>query len=266
MAESRVVLVLAASSLLVSGAAGAQGRDRDWCQDVSDWGDRYDRHCEVREYTLGAGGRLSVDAKPNGGIEVRGWDRNEIRVEARVVAQAESEAEARRVVSEVEIETSGTIRADGPRSERRRSWSVSYRLNVPRNADLSLTSMNGGITVRAVQGDLDLQTMNGGLTLEDLGGNLRGRTTNGGVELRLSGTEWRGDGVDLRTTNGGVRVHVPNDYNAHLETGTTHGGLQVDFPVTIQGRIDRELSVDLGKGGAPIRVTTTNGGVAVRRR
>lgn len=264
MAESRRVLVLAASAAFAAGLAGAQ--DRDWCRDDGDWGGRHERHCEVRDYTLGAGARLSVDARPNGGIEVRGWDKNEIRLEAKVTAQADTEEEARRIVSEVQIETAGTIRADGPRMERRRSWSVSFRLNVPRQANLSLTSMNGGISVRAIQGDLDLQTSNGGLSLDDVGGNVKGRTTNGGIDLRLTGSEWHGEGVELRTSNGGVKVHVPSDYNAHLETGTTNGGIQVDFPVTLQGRLDRELSVDLGRGGAPIRVRTTNGGVSLRRR
>ncbi len=264
MAESRRVVVLAAGAALSAALAGAQ--DRDWCRDDGDWGDRRARHCEVRDYTLGSAGRLSVDAKPNGGIEVSGWDKNEIRLEAKVTAQAESEEEARRLVSEVQIETSGTVRADGPPMQRRRSWSVSYRLHVPRNADLSLTSMNGGISVSAVRGDLDLQTLNGGLSLDDVGGKVKGRTTNGGVDLRLTGNEWPGEGVELRTTNGGVKVLVPSGYNAHLETGTVNGGINVDFPVTIHGRIDRELNVDLGRGGAPISVRTTNGGVSLRRR
>jgi hypothetical protein len=264
VAESRRVVVLAASAAFAAALAGAQ--DRDWCRDDGDWGRRQQRHCEVRDYTLGSGGRLSVDARPNGGIEVRGWDRNEIRLEAKVTAQAETEEEARRIVSEVQVETSGTVRADGPPMERRRSWSVSYRLHVPRHADLSLTSTNGGISVRAIRGDLELSTLNGGLSLEDLGGNVKGRTTNGGIDLSLTGSEWQGEGVELRTTNGGVKMHVPGDYNAHIETGTTNGGIQVDFPVTVHGRIDRELSVDLGRGGAPIRVRTTNGGVSLRRR
>ena len=265
MAGSSRVLSLACAVL---AATTVSAQSSDWCRDDGgDWGDRQVRHCEVREHTLAAAGRLSVDARPNGGIDVRGWDRNEVRLEVKVMAHAPTEAEARQIASQVDVHTSGTVRAEGPdHLGGRRSWSVSYRLHVPRSADLSLTSMNGGISVRATQGDLELQTTNGGLHLEDVGGKVRGKTTNGGVDLRLTGQEWAGEGVDLRTSNGGVKVQVPEDYNAHLETGTTNGRINVDFPVTVQGRIDRELSVDLGRGGPAIRVFTTNGGVSLQRR
>jgi hypothetical protein len=36
--------------------------------------------------------------------------------------------------------------------------------------------------------------------------------------------------------------------------------------MTVQGRIDRQLSVNLGSGGPLVRATTTNGGVSVKRK
>ena len=83
--------------------------------------------------------------------------------------------------------------------------------------------------------------------------------------MRLAGTEWSGEGLDAQTTNGGVTLAVPAGYNAHLEASTVNGGMQIEFPVTVQGDIRRRLSVDLGRGGRPIQVGTTNGGVVVRR-
>jgi hypothetical protein len=58
---------------------------------------------------------------------------------------------------------------------------------------------------------------------------------------------------------------VPTGYSAHLETGTTNGSLRFDFPITVQGQLNRRLSVDLGDGGPTIRVVTTNGGVTIKR-
>ncbi len=94
---------------------------------------------------------------------------------------------------------------------------------------------------------------------------MRGRTTNGGVAVELTGDAWQGDGLDVRTTNGGVQLAVPEDYSAHLEAGTTNGGMRFAFPIMVQGRLDRRIAIDLGEGGRPIRVMTTNGGVVVRR-
>jgi len=263
MSGSSRVLILVAGLALSAGSARAQS---DWCREDGRGNDRQERYCEVREHKLSGAGRLSVDARPNGGIEVRAWERDDIRLEAKVVAQADTEAEARDLASQVQIETSNTVRAEGPRGGRRSSWWVSYRLSVPRNAELALTSTNGGISVRGTRGDLELETSNGGLSLDDIGGRVRGKTTNGGVDLGLTGREWQGEGVELRTSNGGVTLRVPNDYNAHIETGTTNGRVNVNFPVTVQGRIDRELSLDLGSGGKAIRVYTTNGGVSLSRR
>lgn len=63
-----------------------------------------------------------------------------------------------------------------------------------------------------------------------------------------------------------MRVHVPDNYNARLVASTSNGGINVDFPITVQGRIGREVDTNLGSGGAPIRLRTSNGSVRVDRR
>jgi DUF4097 and DUF4098 domain-containing protein YvlB len=142
---------------------------------------------------------------------------------------------------------------------------VSYDVHAPREIDLVLETNNGGITVADVRGDLALDAHNGSISIDRLAGNVRGRTTNGSVDARLSGDTWEGTGLDLKTTNGGVRLRIPEDYSARLEAGTVNGGVDVDFPVTVQGRIGREVSTTLGSGGALIRAATTNGHVRIAR-
>src|SRR5436190_19591416 len=92
-------------------------------------------HCEVREDTVGGANPLDIDAGRNGGIRVRGWDRGDVLVRARIEAQAETDADARRLVAGVRIDTGGSrVRADGPEtSGHDESWSVSFEINVPRN-------------------------------------------------------------------------------------------------------------------------------------
>lgn len=262
--------LLAAGSLLSLSPLAAQESAEEWLERCRAEGDRNDRavHCEVRETTLAATGALEVNARPNGGVTVEGWDRNEVRVLARVRTQARTEAEARELAGEVSVQAEGgRVRSEGPRGESwdRRGWSVSYQVFVPRRTDLDLTSTNGGLRVAAVEGDLELSTTNGGISLEGVAGAVRGRTTNGGLDVRLDGARWNGSGLDLETTNGGVTLTVPADYSARLETRTVNGGMQVDFPITVQGRIGRRIEADLGSGGAPIRVETTNGAVRIRR-
>jgi putative adhesin len=236
-----------------------------WCNDRDGDRDRA-RYCEVRETTLRPAGEVAVDAAPNGGIQVTAGEGNDVRLEAKVMAVASTTEEARRLASQVTVRTSGTISAQGPTTRSRDWWTVSYRLTVPPRTDLDLKTHNGGITLTGVRGRTEFETMNGGVHVSDAGGSLRGRTTNGGVKVALTGAQWDGEGLDVTTTNGGVTLEVPADYNAHLETGTVNGGVSIDFPVRVQGRLNRQLSTDLGSGGPTIRAMTTNGGVKIKRR
>lgn len=251
--------------------AGAQvGTDADPCSNNRRYrdDDDYYQHCEVRESTMPAG-PLNVDAGQNGGIIIEGWDRNEIRVRAVVQGSARSEARAREVAGQVQVQAGGgRAYATGPDLERREWWSVSYRINVPRKNDLDLRASNGGITIVGVSGNLRFDTTNGGVKLQDIGGRVNGETRNGGLDVRLTGNRWDGEGLDVETSNGGVTVAIPEGYNAEFETRTVNGGLRIDFPITVQGELTsrRGIQTTLGSGGPLVRVRTTNGGVKVERR
>jgi hypothetical protein len=229
------------------------------------WGGTRGHACEVRELTLPAAGRLTVDGDTNGGISIKGEDRRDLNVRAVVHAWAANDTEAERIANEVVVRSDGTLRAEGPDQNGRTGWSVSYEILAPRAIDLSLETHNGGIEIMDVRGDLTFEALNGGISLDGVAGNVRGRTTNGGVTATLTGKKWDGAGLDIETTNGGVRLRVPEDYSAQLEASTVNGGLDLDFPVTVRGRIGREISTTLGGGGAPVRAATTNGQVRVTR-
>ena len=261
-----------ACALLAAGPAlGADARvvsDDEWCRD-NGWNGRRARHCEVREASLPAGQRLHVDARPNGGIEARGWDRAEARLRVRITAGGETVEDARAIAAQVRvIVDDGAVRAVGPESRGERQWWASFRLDVPRDAQLDLQADNGGLHVAGVAGHVRLSTVNGGIHLDGVGGKVEGSTSNGGLHVSLSGSEWRGEGLDVRTTNGGVHLEIPGDYNARLETSTVNGGVHSDLPVS-GGRGRRHpggrIETDRGRGGATLRLVTTNGGLHVER-
>lgn len=236
------------------------------CDDRSYGGDRA-THCEMREDTIGGANPLDIDAGHNGGIRVRGWDRGDVLVRSRIQTHARTDADARRVAAGVRVDTSGArVRADGPDTGRDENWSISFEINVPRTAMLTLHTNNGGIAIDDFRGTATFHARNGGVTLSNVGGDLRGETTNGGVTVDLDGDHWDGAGLDVETTNGGIRMTLPRGFSAQLETGTTHGGITVDFPVAVQGRFRSHLETTLGSGGPKIRAMTTNGGVTIRQR
>ncbi|HTE46157.1 MAG TPA: DUF4097 family beta strand repeat-containing protein [Gemmatimonadaceae bacterium] len=262
---SLTVAFVVCAGTTIAAQADRSSRFLDNCR--QNRGDN-EQFCETRNFTMPASKALTVDGRENGGITVHAWDRAEIQVVAMVQTQAESQADAGAIAKNIAIAVNnGEIRANGPSLRgRHESWSVSFEVWAPRNTDLALTASNGGISVDGIESRMNLETVNGGLNLVDVNGDVRGTTTNGGVTAELSGDGWRGGGLDLRTTNGGVHLTLPSNYSASLETGTVNGRMDIGFPVTVQGSIDRRLTTRLGNGGQMIRATTTNGGVSIRRR
>jgi hypothetical protein len=268
-------ILLSATLCLACGPVVAQRGEREdrvkvarglSCND--NWGGDRASHCVIKEQMIAAtGGTITVDGKTNGGVTVKGWDRNEIFVRAKIQTQADTDAEAQALAGQIRIETGGAnIYAEGPETRNRQGWSVSFEVSVPSNSNLSLRAHNGGIGISDVRGRIVFNTTNGGVTLSRLAGEVKGETTNGGLTIDMTGAGWEGEGMDVRTTNGGVTLSIPENYSARLETATVNGGVRFDYPITVQGEIKRELSIDLGRGGQTIRAVTTNGGVQIRRK
>lgn len=268
---SLATLLLAASSLVAQSSRSSES-DAEWleqCRTRGGYGNRWDaRACEVRAVPVRRDVRsLALDGATNGGISVTGWDRDSVHVSARMQSYASTQAEAERSLRDVRIATEGgTIRATGPGDGNdRQRWTVSYDVYVPRRMDLDLRAHNGGVRVKEVVGRMTLETENGGIALLGAGGDVRAHAQNGGLSVQLTGTRWEGAGLNAETENGGVRLVIPERYSARLETGTVNGGIRTDFPITVSGRISRHFSLTLGSGGAPVRATTTNGGVIIER-
>jgi len=262
--------ILIAALVTFAGVAAFAQKDKDrslTCRDNNWYNDKLVGNCEIREQTLAlSGGTISIDGKQNGGVSVKGWDQNQVLVRARVQTGAPTEAEAAALARQIRIEVSGAkIFASGPENRRDNHWDVSYEIFVPRRADLSVETQNGGIAIADVNGRIDFNAVNGGVVLKRVGGAVHGSTLNGGLVVELTGDRWEGESLDVSTTNGGVIMSVPENYSAHLQTGTVNGGVTVDFPVTVQGRINKQIALDLGSGGPMVKAMTTNGGVHLKR-
>ena len=225
--------------------------------------------CEMRESTVSAaGGVISIDARQNGGISVRGWDRNDVLVRAQVRTAAVTDADARDFARQINVQTIGAqIRAEGPAADRDRSWSVTYEVFVPARSSAILQTVNGGISVSDVVGDLGFTAVNGGVTLKRVAGNVHGRTTNGGLSIELAGDRWDGQGMDVTTVNGGISLSIPQNFSAQLEAETGNGGIHSDLPVVLpaSSRRERRIATTMGAGGSALRLHTTNGGIRIKR-
>ncbi|MEO8564600.1 MAG: DUF4097 family beta strand repeat-containing protein [bacterium] len=271
-----VPLLLLAGASVSHAQSYRDDNDADWlerCRDGRDnrFSDDDRAHaCEVRNVPLKLSGRsIAVDGRQNGGVRVVGWSGDSVRVTARLQAQGRTDAGAKALLARVRVVADGrSVRADGPSMEEHdhAGWAVSFVVLVPRRFDLDLDAHNGGLSVTGVNGKLELGTTNGSVSLSDVGGDVHAHTQNGSLNVQLTGSEWDGAGLDAETHNGSVRLSVPESYSARLETGTVNGRINTEIPITVSGNISRRMSFSLGSGGAPVRVTTTNGSVMITRR
>ena len=246
-------------------------------QDADEWLENCREHesrrripyCEIRNtgYRQAAGGLLTAEPNENGGVSIRGWDRDSVHVQARIKAVARSEDAARAIAEQIRIVAErGNVHATGPSSEKDGNWNVSFIIYVPRRTDVQAETQNGPIGLYQVEGKIDVRAVNGPISLRELAGDVRARAQNGPVSITLGGSRWKGIGLDAETHNGPMVLYVPEGYNAHLETGTTNGPMSIGFPITVVGRsLQQRITTTLGDGGPTIRARTHNGPLTIKR-
>jgi DUF4097 and DUF4098 domain-containing protein YvlB len=225
------------------------------------------RHCEMREQSYPSIGRLNVDAGHNGAVSVKGAFRGDVLVRARVETNANNEAAAASMASQVSIDGSGgQVHANGPQTGENASWSVSYEIFVPQTSDLTLKTHNGAVSISDVRGALRFDVNNGAVRLKRVAGDVGGTTVNGAIQADLAGGTWDGRQLEITTHNGAVSVTMPSYYSAHIKTETGNGRIQSDFPMTVSGDLrPQNLDFNLGSGGPLIHVTTGNGAIRLKR-
>jgi DUF4097 and DUF4098 domain-containing protein YvlB len=239
------------------------------------------RSDELREefhqsYPISANGRISLE-NINGGVQIRTWDRNEVKVDAVKHAYTQERLDEARIDISAE---SGNLRIKTRYPEENLSFhndedrrrqnpaSVEYSLTVPQEARLdSIELINGSLDVQGVKGNVKASSINGRVTASGLAGDVKLSTINGPVEATLDAlTNVRQ--VSLSSVNGSVNVVVPSDVNAEVRASTVHGNISNDFgiPVRKGQYVGRDLSATLGSGGVTVKLQNVNGSISVRHK
>ena len=69
---------------------------------------------------------------------------------------------------------------------------------------------------------------------------------------------------DLETGSGSIRVTLPEDAAFDIDAESNSGGIDIDHPVTVQGRISKRHITGNVRGGGPLlKIDTGSGGVSV---
>ncbi len=220
------------------------------------------------------GGKLLL-SNSNGKITIEAWDEERVQVKAELRIRASNRDEAEKIAQRaIEIDyTPEEIRitTKGWRDKsfwdfllgRRKGVSVNYTLAVPRRVNLEIRSVNGRIGIANIEGRIEARTTNGGIGILGVSGSVNARTTNGGVRAELREVN-PNELMSFTTTNGGIKVCLPQTIKADISASTTNGTIHTDLSLEVRGSFNsRNIRGKINGGGALIELHTTNGGISI---
>ena len=255
---------------------------------------------EAEEHVFAVSGVPDVDLSTfDGRIEVRGWDRSEVRV------VVEKRAANRERLEEIEIEagqSGNRVRvaarrrdADGLRVTL--SLGANWRgarliASVPHESNLVARTDDGRITVADVSGTIEVSTDDGRIQGRGLSGSVRARTDDGSVRIE----EVDGDvaahtddgsihvagvlaGLEASTDDGRIVVGAApgsvmrGDWDLHADDGRVIVDLPRDFSALLdlatgdgRIRVDDRFGGNAGRGAEELRRVIGGGGFVLRVR
>jgi Putative adhesin len=242
--------------------------------------------------TLNVSGTVYLEVSTgSGSIDIRRGTSDRVEIHGRIRAGdswswwRSSSRDAEDVVRKLEanppIEQSGQTIRVGRISDRDgyQNVSISYEVVVPAQSNVRSSTGSGRLTVEGIEGKVEASTGSGSVTLRDIKGDvnatagsgainatgirgaLRTNTGSGGIHVQGEQTgRW-----ELEAGSGSIEIDLPPNAAFNLSAHTGSGGVDVAYPVTVQGKISRhDIVGKVGSGGPPLNVHTGSGHVRIQ--
>lgn len=213
-------------------------KERDCSENEINFGDDIETFRAEESRTIVAPASLDIESAKNGPLKVRGSDRKDVAITICKAVGAESDTEARTLLSQVKLVTDGgRISVAGPEEGR---WSAALIIEIPRAQALSASGQNGPMSLQDLGGQVNVRVHNGPLAMDRVTGTLHAEANNGPVTLKHGA----GD-VEINANNGPLDVELTGaSWNGHLTASTHNGPLQVRLPKSFASGVE----VDSGSG------------------
>lgn len=141
---------------------------------------------------------------------------------------------------------------------------IDYVLRVPATVSLAVTTVNGKIATKGVDGDMQAHTVNGPIDIETAGTSaLQASTVNGRVRAKFTRDF---QGARFKTVNGGVTATLPSNASFAVNLSQVNGDFEASFPLSIHSNPgSRRVSGDVNGGAHELKIVTVNGDVELAR-
>lgn len=225
-----------------------------------------------QSYALAAHGLVRLH-DVNGDVEVKVWDKHEVKLDAVKYAVDEEQMDELKIEVDaskdvVDIQTrfpknNDTHNGEGP--------IVDYVLTVPKDANLDeIKTVNGAIEILGVEGNVNASTVNGTVDAAGLKNSCELKSVNGSVHGKFASLP--GDAkVKIASVNGSVVVDLPAGVNASVKAKVQNGKIKDDFGISASEKHEKfpfvklgdSLNGDIGNGGARVEMSTVNGSIRI---
>lgn len=240
---------------------------------------------EEHAFTLEAGGKFSLE-NVNGDMTVRASEGNRVQVVAVKKVKAMDQERAKEALSKLKVAIESSpgeivVKTIYPNAKEGllnmgSSMSVEYTVTVPEGTNLSLSGVNGTITIAVPAAKVSCETTNGSIRVDGakllsattVNGRIRFdvenihevSSTNGSVEGTLRALKPSGGKVE--TVNGSVTLIIPKTAAVRIEAENVNGSVHNELDGLSSEK--HSLSGDLNGGGSTLSIETVNGGIGVK--
>jgi hypothetical protein len=204
-----------------------------------------------------------------GSITIEGQDVTNCSVTATIIAKAPSEEEAKELAEQTKIglEQDGdtlTVKITKPRKKRRRSISISFNITVPKQTALQISSDVGEIQISNITENMKAQTDVGTVSCKEISCDIDLKVDVGKVNVVYSKTAAAACNVDIKTDVGSIDITTPPECSAAVQANTDVGSITTDMPLTIKGKVGKNLRGTIGAGEGKLYLKTDVGSIRIR--
>ena len=238
------------------------------CIDISGWPRAKYERTDKLNAPLALGSTLAVETDV-GSINVTGLDVTDCNVIATITVKAPTEEEAKELADQIKIKLDQdgntlTVRTEKPRTKKRRSISISFDITVPEQTVLELGSDVGKIRVSNITEKIKAKTNVGQITCKEISGDIDLKVDVGGVKVVYSKAAPAACSAVISTDVGSIELTTPPNFSATVYAETDVGSIRTDLPLTVRGKISKNLHGTIGAGEGELRLKTDVGSIRIR--
>jgi len=174
--------------------------------------------------SLAKDGRVTI-RNLSGTLDVRGWDQDQVKIEAEKISNASSleKAKANAALVTIEVVKEGSnlkVETKYPEGRNRDlNVSVNYKIWVPERAAVKLRNVSGTVNVEAIGGPFEAEVTSGSATVAKMAGPVDFRTVSGRITVRDVAND-----IDLKTVSGNIEA---SQIKGSVGAETTSGRIEL---------------------------------------